>query len=87
MLRHRLSNAAHWWCIDSCHCCYIAHKTYVKVRCEGDRTRPIYAKRREDDADTASFEDAKFGFIIVHSNAVVLIKARDQSRGNFYGQV
>lgn len=64
-----------------------AHKTYVKVRCEGDRTRPIYAKRREDDADTASFEDAKFGFIIVHSNAVVLIKARDQSRGNFYGQV
>ena len=64
-----------------------ANKTYVKVRCEGDRTRPFYAKPKEGSTEAAVFEDAQYGFIVVHSNAVMLMKARDDARGQFYGQV
>ncbi|KAK9805362.1 hypothetical protein WJX73_006658 [Symbiochloris irregularis] len=63
-----------------------AGKTYVKVRCEGDRTRPFYAKPEEDSPDSAVFENAQYCFVILHSNAVMLVKARDQDKGHFYGQ-
>lgn len=64
-----------------------ASKTYVKVRCEGDRTRPFYAKQEEDSPDSAVFENAQYCFIILHSNAIMLVKARDRDKGHFYGQV
>ena len=67
--------------------CAAASNTYVKVRCEGDRTRPFYAKQEEGSSDSAVFENAQYGFIILHSNAVMLVKARDQAKGQFYGQV
>ncbi|CAL8467040.1 g6576 [Coccomyxa elongata] len=65
-----------------------AEHTYVKVRCEGDRGRPIYAtSRKEGQDDAAVFEDAVFIFIILHSDAHMLIKVRDTKENTFYGQV
>ncbi len=62
--------------------------TYVKVRCEGDRGRPIYAtSKKEGQDDAAVFEDAVFIFIILHSDAHMLIKVRDTKENTFYGQV
>jgi hypothetical protein len=65
-----------------------AEQTYVKVRCEGDRGRPIFAKAsKEGQEDAAVFEDAVYVFIILHSNAHVLIKVRDRKENTFYGRV
>lgn len=65
-----------------------AEHTYVKVRCEGDRGRPIFATAaKAGEADAAVFEDAVYVFIVLHSDAVVLIKVRDKKENQFYGQV
>lgn len=68
--------------------CAAAEHTYVKVRCEGDRGRPIYATaKKEGEEDAAVFEDAVYIFIILHSDANFLIKVRDTKENRFYGQV
>ena len=60
----------------------------MKVRCEGDRGRPIYAvSAKAGEEDAALFEDAVYIFIVLHSDAQVLIKVRDQKEAGFYGQV
>ncbi len=59
--------------------------TYVKVRCEGDRGKLKYASNKEGEA--ATFEDAIFIFVILHSNAEFLIKVKDDKDASFYGQV
>ena len=65
-----------------------AEHTYVKVRCEGDRGRPIYATAaKAGEADAAVFEDAVYIFIVLHSDAQLLIKVRDRKESGFYGQV
>jgi hypothetical protein len=65
-----------------------AESTYVKVRCEGDRGRPIYAAAaKAGEADAAVFEDAVYVFVVLHSDAQALIKVRDRKENRFYGQV
>ena len=59
--------------------------TYVKVRCEGDRGKLKYASNKEGEA--ATFEDAVYIFVILHSNAEFLIKVKDDKDASFYGQV
>ena len=63
-----------------------ARSTYIKVRCEGDRTIPLYSEG--GDADSASFSSKPLMLVIIHSDAVAVIKVRDKKEGNqFYGQV
>ena len=58
------------------------------MRCEGDRGRPIFATdAKAGEADTAVFEDAVYLFIVLHSDAQLLIKVRDKKESGFYGQV
>lgn len=65
-----------------------AEHTYVKVRCEGDRGRPIFATAaKPGEEDAAVFEDAVYIFIVLHSDAHLLIKVRDKKETGFYGQV
>ena len=60
----------------------------MKVRCEGDRGRPIYAvSTKPGEAEAALFEDAVYIFVVLHSDAQVLIKVRDKKESGFYGQV
>ena len=53
--------------------------TYVKVRCEGDRGKLKYSCNKEGEA--ATFEDAVYIFVILHSNAEFLIKVKDDNIG------
>ena len=62
-----------------------AASTYVKTRCEGDRSKPKYAKEGPT-PNTHVFEDATLIFIVLHSNAQFLIKVKDDKDGSFYGQ-
>jgi len=63
-----------------------AHSTYIKVRCEGDRTMPLYTDA-EGDSTSASFRSKDLVLIIIHSDAVAVIKVRDKKDGTaFYGQ-
>ena len=63
--------------------------TYVKVRCEGDRSSPMYATAEKDgEEDAAVFTGSPEAiFIVLHSNAHVMMKARDKQEGGFYGTV
>ena len=65
-----------------------AESTYVKVHCEGDRTRPLFATGKGEAEDSAVFDSTPLMFVVIHSYATVLIKARDKKEGAlFYGQV
>ena len=66
-----------------------AQHTYVKVRCEGDRSSPVYAtaeKAGEEDAAVFTGSPETI-FIVLHSNAHVMMKVRDRQEGGFFGTV
>ena len=63
-------------------------KTYVKLACEGDRSRAIYTQAGEDGIGELTFADtAAVVFIVVHSAAVLRIKIRDNRSKAYLGQV
>ncbi len=63
-----------------------ARSTYIKVRCEGDRTLPLFSE--DGDSNSASFSSKPLILVIIHSDAVATIKVRDKKEGaQFYGQV
>ncbi|CAK0735032.1 hypothetical protein CVIRNUC_000518 [Coccomyxa viridis] len=66
-----------------------AQHTYVKVRCEGDRSSPVYATAEKDgEEDAAVFTGSPQAiFIVLHSNAHVMMKVRDRQEGGFFGSV
>ena len=66
-----------------------AKHTYCKVRCEGDRSCPVYATaEKEGEEDAAVFEGSpEVIFIVLHSNAHVMMKVRDRREGGFFGTV
>ena len=68
---------------------YAAKHTYCKVRCEGDRSCPVYATaEKEGEEDAAVFEGSpEVIFIVLHSNAHIMMKVRDQREGGFFGTV
>ncbi len=59
------------------------------MRCEGDRSCPVYATaEKEGEEDAAVFEGSpEVIFIVLHSNAHAMIKVRDQREGGFFGTV
>jgi hypothetical protein len=59
------------------------------VRCEGDRSSPVYATAdKEGEEDAAVFEGSpEIIFIVLHSNAHVMMKVRDRREGGFFGTV
>ena len=66
-----------------------AQHTYVKVRCEGDRSSPVYATAEKDgEEDAAVFTGSPEAiFIVLHSNAHVMMKVRNRQEGGFFGSV
>lgn len=70
-------------------CHHAGKHTYVKVRCEGDRSSPVYAAAdKEGEEDAAVFEGSpEIIFIVLHSNAHVMMKVRDRREGGFFGTV
>lgn len=63
-----------------------ARSTYIKVRCEGDRTMPLFSEGGE--GDHASFSSKPLILVVIHSNAIATIKVRDKKEGaQFFGQV
>lgn len=65
-----------------------AQSTYIKVRCEGDRTMPLYSDAADGDSTSANFRSKDLVLIVIHSDAVAVIKVRDKKEGTaFYGQV
>ena len=66
-----------------------ARDTYCKVRCEGDRSCPVYATaEKEGGEDAAVFEGSpEVIFIVLHSDAHVMLKVRDRREGGFFRAV
>lgn len=59
------------------------------MRCEGDRSCPVYATaEKAGEEDAAVFEGSpEVIFIVLHSDAHVMLKVRDRREGGFYGAV
>ena len=63
-------------------------KTYVKMSCEGDRSRAIYTHPGEEGGGRLAFADtAATVFIVLHSQASLHIKIRDNRSKAYLGHV
>ena len=67
---------------------HAASSTYLKLACENDRSRAIYAQQGTDGSGDLGFADsAAVVFIVVHSTAVLLVKVRDDRSKGYLAQV
>ena len=67
---------------------HAASSTYLKLACENDRSRTIYAQQGTDGSGDLGFADsATVVFIVVHSTAVLLVKVRDDRSKGYLAQV